>query len=82
MRAATARADEGTSPFPHAPFRRCQALFAEMIEEYFPHLPKIELNCRGKARPGLGRMGRRGTESITAGAGRRTRKSGCLAAGG
>ncbi len=24
----------------------------KMIEEYFPNLPKIELNCRGKARPG------------------------------
>jgi N6-adenosine-specific RNA methylase IME4 len=24
----------------------------KMIEEYFPNLPKIELNCRGKPRPG------------------------------
>jgi N6-adenosine-specific RNA methylase IME4 len=28
------------------------ACFLEMIEEYFPNLPKIELNCRGKPRPG------------------------------
>jgi N6-adenosine-specific RNA methylase IME4 len=26
--------------------------FAEMIEAYFPHLPKIELNRRGPPRPG------------------------------
>jgi N6-adenosine-specific RNA methylase IME4 len=26
--------------------------FAEMIESYFPNLPKIELNRRGPARPG------------------------------
>jgi N6-adenosine-specific RNA methylase IME4 len=26
-------------------------LFYEMIEEYFPNVPKIELNCRGRARP-------------------------------
>ena len=26
--------------------------FAEMIEAYFPTLPKIELFARGKARPG------------------------------
>jgi len=26
--------------------------FYEMIEEYFPDIPKIELNCRGKPRPG------------------------------
>ena len=24
----------------------------EMIEAYFPNVPKIELNCRGKPRPG------------------------------
>ena len=24
----------------------------EMIEQYFPNVPKIELNCRGKPRPG------------------------------
>jgi N6-adenosine-specific RNA methylase IME4 len=24
----------------------------EMLEQYFPNLPKIELNCRGKPRPG------------------------------
>jgi hypothetical protein len=27
-------------------------VFLQMLEEYFPHLPKIELNRRGKARPG------------------------------
>jgi N6-adenosine-specific RNA methylase IME4 len=27
-------------------------IFAEMIEAYFPHLPKIELNRRGSPRPG------------------------------
>jgi N6-adenosine-specific RNA methylase IME4 len=27
-------------------------IFMEMIETYFPTLPKIELNCRGKPRPG------------------------------
>ena len=27
-------------------------VFAEMIEAYFPNLPKIELNRRGAARPG------------------------------
>jgi N6-adenosine-specific RNA methylase IME4 len=27
-------------------------IFFEMIERYFPTLPKIELNCRGAARPG------------------------------
>lgn len=27
-------------------------LFADMIEAYFPNLPKIELNCRGAPRPG------------------------------
>ena len=26
--------------------------FLEMIEQYFPNVPKIELNCRGKPRPG------------------------------
>ncbi|QAY96684.1 hypothetical protein CWB41_13885 [Methylovirgula ligni] len=26
--------------------------FHELIEAYFPNLPKAELNCRGKARPG------------------------------
>jgi N6-adenosine-specific RNA methylase IME4 len=28
------------------------AVFCEMIEAYFPNLPKIELNCRGEPRPG------------------------------
>jgi N6-adenosine-specific RNA methylase IME4 len=27
-------------------------IFMEMIEEYYPNLPRIELNCRGPARPG------------------------------
>lgn len=26
--------------------------FLDLIEQYFPTMPKIELNCRGKARPG------------------------------
>ena len=26
--------------------------FYELVEAYFPTAPKIELNCRGKARPG------------------------------
>ncbi|HZZ25596.1 MAG TPA: MT-A70 family methyltransferase [Roseiarcus sp.] len=33
-------------------FSEKPAIFAEMIEAYFPNLPKIELNCRGKPRPG------------------------------
>ena len=39
----------------HAPARAHSAKperFLEMIEEYFPNLPKIELNRRGPARPG------------------------------
>jgi N6-adenosine-specific RNA methylase IME4 len=28
------------------------SIFLEMIEEYYPNLPRIELNCRGPARPG------------------------------
>jgi N6-adenosine-specific RNA methylase IME4 len=28
------------------------AVFCEMIEGYYPNLPKIELNCRGQPRPG------------------------------
>jgi N6-adenosine-specific RNA methylase IME4 len=28
------------------------SIFLEMIEEYYPNLPKIELNCRGKGRQG------------------------------
>ena len=28
------------------------AIFAEIIEDYFPNVPKIELNRSGKARPG------------------------------
>jgi N6-adenosine-specific RNA methylase IME4 len=27
-------------------------IFLEMIEAYFPNVPKVELNCRGKPRPG------------------------------
>ena len=30
------------------------AIFAEIIEDYFPNVPKIELNRSGKARPELG----------------------------
>ena len=29
----------------------------EMIEAYFPSVPKIELNCRGKPRPGWAAWG-------------------------
>jgi N6-adenosine-specific RNA methylase IME4 len=29
----------------------------ELIEEFFPNLPKIELNCRGKPRPGWSAWG-------------------------
>jgi hypothetical protein len=29
------------------------AIFAEIIEDYFPNVPKIELNRSGKAEPGL-----------------------------
>jgi N6-adenosine-specific RNA methylase IME4 len=32
-------------------------IFLEMIEQYFPNLPKIELNRRGKARPGWSAWG-------------------------
>jgi N6-adenosine-specific RNA methylase IME4 len=32
-------------------------IFLEMIEAYFPHLPKIELNRRGAARPGWSAWG-------------------------
>lgn len=32
-------------------------IFLEMIEQYFPNLPKIELNRRGKARPGWAAWG-------------------------
>jgi N6-adenosine-specific RNA methylase IME4 len=39
------------------------AIFAEMIESYFPTLPKIELFCRGPARPGWDSWG---NESIPA----------------
>ena len=27
-------------------------VFLKMVEEYYPNLPKIELNCRGEGRPG------------------------------
>ena len=30
---------------------------AEIIEAYFPNVPKIELNCRGKPRPGWSAWG-------------------------
>lgn len=32
-------------------------VFLEMMEQYFPTLPKIELNCRGPARPGWSSWG-------------------------
>jgi hypothetical protein len=41
------QAPRGAGKFSEKP-----AIFAEMIEAYFPNLPKIELNCRGKPRPG------------------------------
>jgi len=31
--------------------------FLEMLEQYFPNLPKIEINCRGKPRPGWDAFG-------------------------
>jgi N6-adenosine-specific RNA methylase IME4 len=40
------------------------AAFAEMIEEYFPNLPKIELNARGSAREGWTAWG---AEAVAAG---------------
>lgn len=36
--------------------------FLEMIEQYFPNLPKIELNRRGSARPGWDAWGNEATE--------------------
>jgi hypothetical protein len=33
-------------------FSEKPAIFAEIIEDYFPNVPKIELNRSGKARPG------------------------------
>jgi N6-adenosine-specific RNA methylase IME4 len=38
-------------------------LFLEMIEEYFPTLPKIELNRRGPARPGWAAWGNETTKA-------------------
>ena len=32
-------------------FSEKPAIFAEIIEDYFPNVPKIELNRSGKARP-------------------------------
>jgi N6-adenosine-specific RNA methylase IME4 len=37
--------------------------FAEMIEQYFPLLPKIELNCRGKPRSGWDAWGAEALEA-------------------
>jgi ParB/RepB/Spo0J family partition protein len=36
-------------------------VFYELIEAYFPNLPKIELNCRGPARPGWAAWGNEAT---------------------
>jgi N6-adenosine-specific RNA methylase IME4 len=35
----------------------------QMIEQYFPNVPKIELNCRGKPRPGWDAWGLEGEEA-------------------
>lgn len=43
--------------------------FAEMLEEYFPNLPKIELNRRGPARPGWAAWGNEAEAEATADAG-------------
>ncbi len=32
-------------------------IFLQMLEEYFPNLPKIEVNCRGKPRDGWAAWG-------------------------
>jgi N6-adenosine-specific RNA methylase IME4 len=37
-----------------------------IIESYFPHLPKIELFCRGQARPGWSAWGNEACEADTA----------------
>lgn len=36
----------------------------ELIEAYFPNLPKIELNRRGPARPGWSAWGNEAAETI------------------
>jgi len=41
-------------------------LFAEMIEQYYPTIPKIELNRRGPARPGWEAWGAEAVESEAA----------------
>ncbi|MBR0753473.1 hypothetical protein JQ604_14895 [Bradyrhizobium jicamae] len=40
--------------------------FLEMIERYFPTLPKIELNRRGPARPGWSAWGNEASEGVAA----------------
>jgi len=50
----------------HAPVGRHSAkpeLFLELIERYFPTLPKIELNRRGLARPGWDAWGNEATSA-------------------
>ena len=44
----------------HAPIGKHSekpAIFAELIERWYPELPKIELFCRGRARPGWSAWG-------------------------
>jgi N6-adenosine-specific RNA methylase IME4 len=40
--------------------------FLEMVEQYFPNLPKIELNRRGDARPGWDAWGFEATQGVAA----------------
>jgi N6-adenosine-specific RNA methylase IME4 len=42
------------------------AIFLEMIERYFPTMPKIELNCRGEGRPGWSVWGNEAREVAAA----------------
>jgi N6-adenosine-specific RNA methylase IME4 len=41
-------------------------IFLEMIEEYYPNLPRIELNCRGPARPGWDAWGNEAEVEVAA----------------
>jgi N6-adenosine-specific RNA methylase IME4 len=45
-------------------FREKPATFSEMNEAYFPNLPKIELNCRGKPQPGWDGWGAEAEEGL------------------
>ena len=40
-------------------------LFAELIEKQFPNVPKIELNCRGKPRPGWDAWGNEANDAAS-----------------